>query len=903
MRTLLLHLHQDPLQDSLHAWATSNPEGQALTPSLQAGRDLRKALSGLGKTVTLTQLARIALRGQGWRLLPAGDRQTLMQDLLAGLPLEYLVAQRERPGTVEVLLGLIGELIRADLEPSQVMGVAASPRERDVARVFEAWIQAMKDRHTFDAVSAEYFAARHALVTPHAYLAHGFAHFDAAQAHWLDSLLGEGSLVTLPYREGGLGLQRTALSVADLEQRGFKVEHLSPSRSRLVGPQVVRDYVQGSTVTPLPLTCAQLPDIEAEVRACLRQVRTWLAAGVPAERIAVLTGNEDAYLGTLADVALEYHLPLISGQQIPLRSTPLGSLLMAWIDAHEQGWRYSRTRRVLTHPLVHWPADLSLSARRLQRTAPAGLAVWGTDLEWLALPEVTTWPDAIRVIERLLVEGGVRQRAGAHPALNAALAVLVEELSGWAGRSGEVDSVEILAELRELLKTRTVLALLSRSGVRVANPLAALGRSFACMWVLGLSDGLFPRRTGDHPLVDQFTRQTWAAAGVNLPDLTVLAAAQEDLFLGALAACEQELVVSRPRRDLGGREVPAGTYWRRLGGDMVPLPSLDWGSEAEKLTQDALAGRSLSHAIQLKVETEQGRGEGVPSPHSGQLPQGIAVGERTWSPSQLHSVGSCRFRWFAERFLKLEEQVDPDEVEDRRASGTLLHAGLEGALTGWQAGDRTETLITRAKAAYEAKERELLASGDLRPSPLWQVTKQEQLETLERAVQSADFLPAAHTPLHLEDWREFTVEAGQYRYQLRGILDRVDETPEGLMVTDYKSNRYVSHVNRSGKNDLEIQLPLYMLGLNATNGRYFSIEQAQNLKDAAGPHAESPRKKYKWSAHRDDVLGFLEEVGEALGRGDLAPSPDVDGKACQYCSFAAVCRHTVSLDAAEGGMA
>lgn len=751
MCTLLLHLHQDPLQDSLRAWAASNPEGQAVTPSLQAGRDLRKALSGLGKTVTLTQLARTALRDQGWRLLRAGDRQTLMQDLLAGLPMEYLEAQRERPGTVEVLLGLMGELIRADLEPSQVMGVAASPRERDVARVFETWIQAMKERQTFDPVSAEYIAARHALITPYAYLVHGFAHFDAAQAHWLDALLGDGSLVTLPYRDQGLGLQRSALSVADLEQRGFKVELLSSTRSRLVGPQVVRDYVDGSAATPLPLTRAQLPDIEAEVRACLRQVRTWLAAGVPAERIAVVTGNEDAYLGTLADVALEYHLPLISGQQIPLRSTPLGSVLLAWIDAHAQEWRLSSTRRLLSHPLVQWPADLGLTARRLQRTAHRGLMAWNADLEWLALPEVTGWPAALQVIERLLLEGGIQGRARQHPALNAALAVLVEALSTWSQRGGEVSSTEVLAELSELLKSRTVLALLSRSGVRVANPLAALGRSFDCMWVLGLSDGLFPRRTADHPLVDRFTRQTWAAAGVHLPDLTVLAAAQEDLFLGALAACEQELVVSRPRRDLGGRGVPAGTYWRRLGGNVLPLPNLDWGSEAEKLSQDALAGRHLPGPLKIRVEVEQGRGEGVPSPHSGQLPQGIAVGERTWSPSQLHSVGSCRFRWFAERFLKLEEQVDPDEVEDRRASGTLLHAGLEGALTGWQAGDRTDTLITRAKAAYEAKERELLASGDLRPSPLWQVTKQEQLETLERAVQSADFLPAAHTPLHLED--------------------------------------------------------------------------------------------------------------------------------------------------------
>lgn len=899
MRSLLLHLHQDAVLDSLRGWADSHPEQQALTPSLQAGRDLRKAVNGLGKTVTLTQFARTALRDQGWRLLPTGDRLPLMQEVTAQLPLNYLSALLDRSGTGDVLLSLLGELFRADLEPSQVKAVATSAREQDVAQVFDAWVGYLTEQKFFDAVSVEYFAARHASVPCHPFLVHGFAHLDAAQAHWLDQVLGEGSLVTLPYAQG-LGLQRTALSVLDLQQRGFDLVSPEKASTRLVGPQVVQHYVNGSSIHPLPLTRFELADVEAEVRACLRQVRTWLAAGVPAQRIALVTGNEDAYLGTLADVAFEYNLPLISGQQVPLRSTPLGSLLSAWIDAHEQEWRFSRTRRFLTHPLLRWPNDLSLTARTLTRTAPRGLEAWRSGLTWVALPEVTTWPAALKVIERLLLEGGVRQRAASHPALNAALVMLVEELSGWGERSGEVSALEVLGELRQLLKTRTVLALLGRSGVRVANPLAALGRSFDCMWVLGLSDGLLPRRAVDHPLIDQSARRRWAASGVNLPDLTVLAAAQEDLFLGAMAACEQELVVSRPRRDLSGREVPAGTYWRRLGGKALALPHLEWGSEAEKLTQDALAGRQLPSQVQLKVEVERGRGEGLSGPYSGQLAQGINVGERAWSPSQLHSLGSCRFKWFAERLLKLEEQVDADEVEDRRVIGTLLHAGLEGALKGWQAGDRTQTLVIRAKAAYEAEERKLLASGELRPSQLWPVTRQEQLETLERAVQSAEFLPTGHTPVQLEDWREFTVQAGNYAFQLRGILDRVDETPEGLMVTDYKANRYVSHVNRSGKNDLEIQLPLYMLGLNAVNGRYYSIEQAEDLREAAGPHAEGPRKKYKWPQHQSDVLHFLEDVGDALSRGDLAPSPDVDGKVCQYCSFAAICRHTGLQKSDEG---
>lgn len=902
MRTLLLHLHQDALLGALQDWQVSRTEPLAITPSLQAGRDLRKVLPGFGKTVTLSQLARMVLREQGWRLLPVGDRLPLMHETQSSVPLEYLGGLLERPGTADVLLSLMGELFRADLEPAAVETAAISPREQDVGKVFTAWVKACAEQRVFDAVSAEYFAARYASVATKTYLVHGFAHVDAAQAHWLARLLADDSLVTLPFAHESLGMERTRLSVRDLEQRGFTVTHLSSSPSSHIGPQVTQRYMAGQSQSSSAQAQLEFSDIESEVRACLRQVRTWLAAGIPAERIAILTGSEDVYLPTLTDVAQEYDLPLVSGQQVPLRGTPLGALLNAWIEAHEQDWRFSRTRRLLTHPLLRWKTDLSLTARKLQRTAPRGLPVWEANLEWLALPETTTWPAALQVIERLLVAGGIQTRAASHPPLNAALSMLVAELSGWARRDGEVDSVTVLTELRHLLKTRTVLALLSRNGVRVANPLAALGRSFDCMWVLGLSDGLFPRRITDNPLIDQFTRGRWAAQGVHLPDLTVLAAAQEDLFLGALVTCEQELCVSRPRRDLGGRELPAGSYWRRLGDGVAPQTYLDWGSEAEKLLQDALAGRNLPNELAFKVKVERGRSEGITGPYRGQLAQGVAVSERSWSPSQLHSVGSCRFRWFAERLLKLEEQIDPDEVEDRRASGTLLHAGLEGALKGWQAGDRTESLVSRARQAYEAKERALLASGDLRPSPLWPVTRQEQLETLERAVQSPDFLPAGYRPVQLEDWREFTLQAGHHQFQLRGILDRVDETPEGLLVTDYKSNRYVSHVNRDGKNDLEIQLPLYMLGLNAANGRYFSIEQAEDLKEAAGPRAEGPRRKYKWLQHREDVLAFLEEVGDALGRGDFAPSPAVGGKACQYCSFAAVCR-SAGTQVEEGGAA
>ena len=56
-----------------------------------------------------------------------------------------------------------------------------------------------------------------------------------------------------------------------------------------------------------------------------------------------------------------------------------------------------------------------------------------------------------------------------------------------------------------------------------------------------------------------------------------------------------------------------------------------------------------------------------------------------------------------------------------------------------------------------------------------------------------------------------------------GVVDRLDRTPKGLTITDYKTGRYISKVQREGKLLLEIQLPLYL-----------SIERAEVLGEA-GP--------------------------------------------------------------------
>lgn len=886
-RVLLQHSFPSVLLGAVAASYT--PDMALIVPGVQAGRDVRGALRQAGPALTLTQVARQALQVAGWRPLRPGEREAFLRDALAEATFDYLEPVIHRPGTLARLAGLVGELMRANLEPAAVQAAVLSDRERDVARAFTLVAARCVVLKVYDVPGTEYFASRLTSLAVRRAAVHGFAYLDAAQLALLDRLLGAGSLVTLPASETPGGQRRTQETAAALRALGFASMAVD-GPAALTGDQVVDGYLRRGASSG-GLRREEHPDTESEVRACLQQVRAWLAAGSRPERLAVIVRDEGTYLDTLADVAREYAIPLVSGAQMPLLDTPLGTVVQAWVDAHALNWRYSAARRLLTHPLVNLGFGALERARQLQPHCPSGVAAWEPTLSWLELPAELTWKSGCGVLERLLREAGIVARCRSVPALNVAVTLLLDRLDREARRDAPCLREELLGLVSHVLRSTTVPVFLARSGVRVANPIAALGRRFDHVWVLGLSDTLFPRQPADHPLIDSVVRARWRAHGVTLPDAASLASVEEALFLGAVGGAGLDVVVSRPRRGVDGRELRPSPFWRRLGTDVPEPATLPLGSQEERELALTLRG-TPPPAVQTGVEIERQRDAGLPGPHAGQLDSGMSVSERRWSPSQLHAAGACRFQWFAGRVLRLNEPLDPDREDDRRVTGTLLHAALEGALTGDAADPGAGPRVTRAHAALDDRIRALRRSGELRTGPLWPVQREELRRSAERAVRSDAFVPPGWTPLTLEDRRTFTVTAGRHQYEMTAVIDRVDRTPDGLTVTDYKTNTYVSHVVKGRVMNLEIQLPLYMGALGATNGRYYSIEQAETLKGGAGPARENSKgnRKYVWADHQQDVTEFLTALGDHLEAGNVAPSPDTARKACTFCTVRPVCR-------------
>lgn len=834
---------------------------QIIVPNRSAGRGLIQWRSPLPRPVTLTRLAQDTLQHAGWTALPARDSERWIRDALAALPLTTLAPIRERDGTVTCLMKLIWEFQRSHLHPAALLQVASSGREHDAAQVYAVYHARCVAERRYDAAGAEHHAALLDDVTCAATVVHGFAYIDAAQTALLHRVCGPGSVMTLPAAAGGSA--RTQETRMALIGCGWIPEPLL-GRPHTAGDDAIHGFLTRTLVPDL--TAGESGDIEGEVRACLRQVGDRLAAGTPPEQLAILVRNEGVYLDTLADVAAEYRIPLRSGQRRPLLSTGVGQLLQAWLDAHTQGWTFRACEALLTHPLIDRP-DLLERARILRSTAPAGLDAWGDGLRWLALPDHTTWRGAlIGTVERMLTEFGLLTRCEGDPPLNRLVRTLLQHLGASVQRTAPCTREAVLAFIGFLLRSVQVPALTGKSAVAVLNPLGALGCAFEGVWILGLSDGIFPAARRDHPLIDTPTRQRWSAQGVHVPDVRSLASVEDALILAMLGTARSTLVISRPRRGLDGEPLRPSPYWNRLRAGQGPA-ALDAGSAGEQELRRALAG-SCSPRVTVGAAIERTRALRLATPHSGRLTEAPTISSQPWTLADLHVATTCRMRWWLESGLQLTSR--------RRAWDDLARAALEGALGGGApASDQ------RAARALDLEARRLQQSGVWRPGALWPAQRLELLNRIRRVVTTGDVLTPGATPLPVPRDATLTLAAHGHRFQLQLELDRVEDTPQGRRVTVY---RRTGATGASGPLTPDMQLALTIHAAHADHGRYVALDTGHafgTLHHVARPNRDSPITQAR---------DLLAQLGDRLAAGDVQPLHTPDHALCRRCPVHAVCR-------------
>ena len=687
--------------------------------------------------------------------------------------------------------------------------------------------------------------------------------------------------------------------------------------------------IHAPAVTPLGTAIVSAPDPEDEVRAVTRLIVERARAGTPLHEIAVLWRIDSPYARLVpeildaAGIAWNGPTPRRLADTVAARVL-LGALdlaagdlprddVTAWLsDApivdpadHQRvpavRWDVASRESGIVAGATQWHERLCARRAEIERS----LETHDDDLpEWrisrlrsdvavltrldefvadlaaqLAPPELPTWTAHVmwarHLVERYL--GTERRRADwPEPELEASRRIhdIVESLRSLDGMGIRVG----LSRFRHTLAAELEVPLgrVGRFGTGVlVGPLhQARGTRLTTIFVLGMTEGSFPPRGRDDPLLPDRDRRV-------TPDLSLRATRRVEErhdFLAALAAAP-ERILCHPRADtraqrprlparwlvetaasLSGQPVTAaqlchhgGAPWlhvvqsfaQLVSGPEEPgstveydLRSLDmWSRSGRPTLEHPLVGASLGAGFRALAARDSDRlteFDGNIGPGNGRERVGIAP----VSPTALQDWARCPFGYFLTRVLRVREVPRPESVDTLSAldEGTLVHAILEEFVRRarpradpsdpWDGEDRRLAREIVDNRCDEAEQH-----GITGRAVAWRLARREISRTIERVLTTDEILRAESgtVPDSLELAFGFDGAPpvrldlpGARTIAFRGRIDRLDRSPDSdraaddrVVVYDYKTGWTPDLSADPVDSGRYLQLPVYALAASS----------------------------------------------------------------------------------------
>ena len=240
------------------------------------------------------------------------------------------------------------------------------------------------------------------------------------------------------------------------------------------------------------------------------------------------------------------------------------------------------------------------------------------------------------------------------------------------------------------------------------------------------------------------------------------------------------------------------------------------------------------------------------------------------SPSRAGDFMNCPLLY---RFRSIDKL--PEEPSIAQVRGTLVHTALEDVFD-LPAADRTRAEVIR------------LAGAAL------QTMRTEDPEAAAIVDDAGDFVTAI-TPLvdayfSLEDparlephGREIAMSVQiEHGFELRGIIDRVDVSPDGLVrIVDYKTGK---SPRQGYESKALFQMRFYALAWWRAHNTIPRMLQLLYLGNGAAVRS-SPSESELVATERK-VLALREAISRSADTGNFEPSPS---KLCDWCSHRSLC--------------
>ena len=371
---------------------------RVVVPTHLQARVARRRLAEMGgaigvRVLTFDRLYAEVLNAAGRIYVELSDpvQYRLIRAVVDGLPLAHYAPLADRPGFIQVLQRLIGELKAALVHPdafaAAVRALGDEPRLAELAQIYATYqarlqAQSWADRAGLGWLAVESLEQRASVVGRDwpLLIVDGFDSFTPIQAALLQALAGRVGemIVTLTgdLSSGPLSLahRRFAKTRAMLEAAlGIRAEPLPVALTPSPPPQspTLAHLERGlfrSDVAPVDAAGAvaliEAPERGGEVRAALR----WLKARIvldgcrPGE-VALLARNVAPYRPFIQQTAAEFGLPIRLADGLPLRENPAIAALLGLLQVVLPGptGELSLTRRGVVEawrsPYFDWSAS------------------------------------------------------------------------------------------------------------------------------------------------------------------------------------------------------------------------------------------------------------------------------------------------------------------------------------------------------------------------------------------------------------------------------------------------------------------------------------------------------------------------------------------------------------------
>ena len=268
-------------------------------------------------------------------------------------------------------------------------------------------------------------------------------------------------------------------------------------------------------------------------------------------------------------------------------------------------------------------------------------------------------------------------------------------------------------------------------------------------------------------------------------------------------------------------------------------------------------------------------------------------------PTRLERYVGCPFAFLLRDVIGLDAPEEPDDSleMDGREFGTLAHEILQRTFEAVIAGEAT---LAEAQAALRSAWESCSAAAERRGvtgvALAWNVRRATLLDDLLESLRRDPVFSSDDVrPLAVE-WR-FGESAGRpvgvdlgggTRVRFAGRLDRLDATPTGARVIDYKTGKGDTE-RRLLKNGLSVQLPVYQLAVRQSGGEeYGEIRCLYRLVTRRGGFDELPLPTDEAGA----ASRLLRLVTEAIALVDSGVFARSTTGRCESCDVRYACGTT-----------